>query len=118
MVSRSAPQGSHVRHSRGISARGYITSNDAHSAAGLYSENTAVDVDLRTCDVGRLIGSQEQDGVCHLVYFPRPAHWNEAHSFSPDSRIGGATGCAHRRHDAGMNRVGADIVLAVLHRDP
>src|SRR5215469_4419956 len=69
-------------------------------------------------DVGRLIGSQEQDGVRHFVDFSRPAHWNEAHSFGPDGRIGGATGCTHRRHDAGMNRVGADIVLAVLHRDP
>src|SRR6516162_10304875 len=49
---------------------------------------------------------------------PGRAHWNEAHSFGPDGRIGGAAGCAHRRHDAGMNRVGADIVLAVLHRDP
>ena len=68
MVSRSAPEESHVRYSRGVSAQYYITSND-HSAPGLDCENTAVDVDLRTCDVGRLIGNQEKDGVRHLVNF-------------------------------------------------
>ena len=59
--------------------------------------------------VGRLIRSQEQDGVLHLIDFSRPAHWNEAHPFGPDGRICGATRCAHRRHDAGVNRVGTDI---------
>src|SRR6516162_10578304 len=34
----------------------YITSNDAIRRQALDCENTAVDVDLRTCDVGRLIG--------------------------------------------------------------
>src|SRR5208283_581798 len=85
--------------------------------AGLYGDSSAVHVDLRTCDVGRLIGSQEQNGVRHLVNLSRPPHRNDPHPFGPHGGIGGATGCAHRRHDAGMNRVGADLVLCVLHRD-
>src|SRR5215813_3208511 len=80
----------------------YITNTTLVSAANLYSENSPIYVDFRTCDVGRLIGSQEQDGVRHLVNFSRPAHWNKAHAFGPDGRIGSATGCAHRRHDAGV----------------
>src|SRR5437763_6007480 len=86
-------------------------------SAGLNGASSAVYVNCRTCDVGRLIGSQEQYGVGHLVKFSRPAHRNDAHAFGPHGGIGGATGCAHRRHDAGMNRVGADLVLRVLHRD-
>jgi hypothetical protein len=68
-------------------------------------------VNFRTCDEGRLIGSQEQYGVGHLVNLSRPAHRNDTHAFGAHGGIGGATGCAHRRHDAGMNRVGADLVL-------
>jgi hypothetical protein len=61
-----------------------------------------------TCDVGRLIGSQEENGVRHLVNFSRPVHRNDVHAFAPHGGIGGATAGAHRWHDAGMNRVGAD----------
>src|SRR6516164_11529345 len=46
-----------------------------HSAAGLYGENTAVDVDLRTCDVGRLIRNGDR-----MVY--------ATSSTSPGRRIG------------------------------
>jgi len=81
----------------------YITSKTPVGAADLYSENSPIYVDFRTCDVGRLIRSQEQDGVRHLVNFARSAHRNEAHAFGPDGGIGGSTGCAHWRHDAGMN---------------
>ena len=83
--------------------------------AGLYSENSAVDVDFRTCDVGRFIGSQEQNGVRHLVNLSWPAHRHYAHAFGSHGGVGSATRCAHWRHDAGMNRVGADVILGVLH---
>src|SRR6266446_9610310 len=56
-------------------------------SADLYSDSSAVHVDFRTCNVGRLIGSQEQDGVRHLVNFSRPAHRNDAHAFGPHGRI-------------------------------
>jgi hypothetical protein len=38
-------------------------------------------------------------------------------SHCPRGGIGGAAEGAHRRHDTGMNRLGADLVLRVLHRD-
>ena len=56
--------------------------------AGLYGENSAVDVDFRTGDVGRFIGSQEQNGVGYLVDFSRPAHRDYAHTFGPDGGVG------------------------------
>jgi len=71
--------------------------------AGLYGVSSAVHVDFRTFDVGRLIGSQEQNGVRHIVNFSGPAHRNDAHAFGPHGGIRGATGCAHRRYDAGVN---------------
>ena len=99
IVWRSTPEESPVRYSRCVLAHVLHHEERRHSAAGSYCENTAVDVDLRTCDVGRLIGSQEQDGVRHLVNFPWPAHWNEAHSFGPESVRGAAT-TANRRSGA------------------
>src|SRR5437588_4321678 len=61
--------------------------------AGLYSENSAVDVDFRTCDVGRFIGSQEQNGVRHLVNLSWPAHRHYAHAFGSHGGVGSATRC-------------------------
>jgi len=75
---------------------------------------TAIHVNFRTCDVGRLIESQKQNGIGHFLNFSGPAHRNDPHAFCPHGRIGGAAGCAHRRHDAGMNRVSADPVLRML----
>ncbi len=65
---------------------------------------------------GRLIRRQEQNGVGHLIDLPRPPHRNDIHPFGTDGGIGGPARCAHWRHDAGMHRVGADLVLRVLHR--
>jgi hypothetical protein len=43
------------------------------------------------------------------VDFSGPAHQDDAHAVGAQRGIGGATGCAHGRHDAGMNGVGADV---------
>src|SRR6266566_8129478 len=54
---------------RSFSASSGVTAADSSRAtrpcclAGLYGDSPAVHVDFRTCNVGRLIGSQEQDGV-------------------------------------------------------
>ena len=55
---------------------------------GLDSDSSAVYVDFRTCDVGRFIGSEEQNGVGHLVNLSRAAHRNDAHAFGPHGRLG------------------------------
>src|SRR5215472_14321543 len=110
----SSPEETHACDTQGCYGDGYITITTPFGGDGLYGDSSAVHVDFRAGDIRRLIGSQEQNGGRHLVNFSRPAHRNEAHAFGPDSRIGGANGCAHRRHDAGMNRVGADLILGVL----
>src|ERR1051325_6636187 len=102
---------------QGPKANPRLTVYRARPIAGLYGDSATVHVDFRTCDVGRFIGSQKQNGIRYLVYFSWPAHGYEAHTFGTHGGIGGATRGAHRRHDPGMNRVGADLVLRVLHRD-
>src|SRR5436305_11661728 len=70
-------------------------------------------MDFRACDIRRLVGSQKQNGVGYLVNFPRPAHRNDAHAFGPHGRIGGATGCAHWRHEAGIIATSPLAVIVV-----
>src|ERR1700736_4046324 len=50
-------------------------------SADLYGDSSAVHVDFRTRDVGRLIRSHEQNGVRDLVNLSRPAHRNDAHAY-------------------------------------
>src|ERR1700736_6264511 len=59
--------------------------------AGLYGDSSAVDVDFRTCDVGRLIGSQEQNGVRHLVNLSGPAHRRDCTTYRRAALLSDAT---------------------------
>src|SRR5690349_9818216 len=79
----------------GVTAAASSRATTPCRGAGLYGDGSAVYVDFRAGDVRRLVRSEEQDGVRHLVNLSRAAHRNDAHAFGPDSRIGGATRCAH-----------------------
>src|SRR5467141_2061699 len=67
--------------SRSLQGIWIVPRANARSAGDLYGDRSAVHMDFRARDVGRLIGSQEQNCICHFVNLSRPAHRDDAHAF-------------------------------------